>query len=59
MMFFSTMNLQGGYNNASGLDANSFQKQETLGTTVILAQTPVFSQTGRTGLVLPMAIGDQ
>lgn len=55
------MNLKGGYHNSicSGLDKNSFQKQETLGMTLILAQTPAFPQTGRTGLVLATAMADQ
>ena len=59
--FFSTMNLQGGYQNAicSGLDENTFQKQETLGMTLILAQTPAFLQTGRTGQVLAIAMADK
>lgn len=55
------MNLQGGYHNTiySGLDVNSFQKPETLGITLILAQIPASPQTGRTGLVLAIAMADQ
>lgn len=55
------MNLQDGYHNTiySSLDENSFQKQESLGMTLILAQTPVFPPTGRTGLALAITMAEQ
>lgn len=54
------MHLHGGSHNSicSGLDENSFHKQETLGTTLILAQTAAFPQRGRTGLVLATAMAE-
>lgn len=43
----------------SGLGNNSFQKLKSLWVTLIHAQTPVFPQTNRTGLVLTIAMADQ